>query len=156
MTVHRLTPKLRASDAAAVEPAPEQLYSIRTLAAELNITARAIRFYEAKGLIRPQRIRSQRLFSHADRARLLLILRGKRLGFSLAEVADYLDLYDADPGQVEQMRLLQTLVRDRIALLEAQRRDIDVTLEELKDISNDVSGALRRMAVSTSMKPDGR
>lgn len=149
MTVHRLVPKQAAPKVET--PAEEQLYSIRTLAAELNITARAIRFYEAKGLIKPKRIRSQRLFTHADRARLLLILRGKRLGFSLAEVSDYLDLYDADPGQVEQMKLLLALVRDRIGLLEAQRRDIDQTLDELKTISNDVVSALARMNAKTSL-----
>ncbi len=149
MTVHRLIPKQAAGKP---EPAAEEpLYSIRTLAAELNITTRAIRFYEAKGLIKPRRIRSQRLFTRADRARLLLILRGKRLGFSLAEVSDYLDLYDADPGQVEQMKLLLTLVRDRIGLLEAQRRDIDQTLDELKTIANDVVAALTRMNATTSL-----
>lgn len=149
MTVHRLIPKQAAGKP---EPAAEEpLYSIRTLAAELNITTRAIRFYEAKGLIKPRRIRSQRLFTGADRARLLLILRGKRLGFSLAEVSDYLDLYDADPGQVEQMKLLLTLVRDRIGLLEAQRRDIDQTLDELKTIANDVVAALTRMNATTSL-----
>jgi DNA-binding transcriptional MerR regulator len=149
VTVHRLIPKQAAGKP---EPAAEEpLYSIRTLAAELNITTRAIRFYEAKGLIKPRRIRSQRLFTRADRARLLLILRGKRLGFSLAEVSDYLDLYDADPGQVEQMKLLLTLVRDRIGLLEAQRRDIDQTLDELKTIANDVVAALTRMNATTSL-----
>ena len=152
MTVHRLIPK-QASPTMPAES--EQLYSIRTLAAELNITARAIRFYESKGLIKPKRIRSQRLFTHADRARLMLILRGKRLGFSLAEVSDYLDLYDADPGQLEQMRLLLALVRDRITLLEAQRRDIDQTLDELKTISNDVVAALTRMNATARVKPDG-
>lgn len=153
MTVHRLVPKQAGAKSGpkTETPAEEQLYSIRTLAAELNITARTIRFYEAKGLIKPKRIRSQRLFTHADRARLLLILRGKRLGFSLAEVSDYLDLYDADPGQVEQMKLLLALVRDRIGLLEAQRRDIDQTLEELKTISNDVVSALARMNAKTSL-----
>lgn len=151
MTVHRLIPK-QASPTMPAES--EQLYSIRTLAAELNITARAIRFYESKGLIKPKRIRSQRLFTHADRARLMLILRGKRLGFSLAEVSDYLDLYDADPGQLEQMRLLLALVRDRITLLEAQRRDIDQTLDELKTISNDVVAALTRMNATARVKPD--
>lgn len=153
MTVHRLVPKHPAAKAGpkSETPAEEQLYSIRTLAAELNITTRAIRFYEAKGLIKPKRIRSQRLFTHADRARLLLILRGKRLGFSLAEVSDYLDLYDADPGEVEQMKLLLALVRDRIGLLEVQRRDIDQTLEELKTISNDVVAALARMNAKTSL-----
>lgn len=149
MTVHRLVPKQVSGQ--DEPPVAEQLYSIRTLAAELNITTRAIRFYESKGLIKPRRIRSQRLFTHADRARLLLILRGKRLGFSLAEVSDYLDLYDADPGQVEQMKLLLALVRDRIGLLEAQRRDIDQTLDELKTISNDVVSALARMNAKTSL-----
>ena len=149
MSVHRLIPKPATQKAA--ESIEEPLYSIRTLAAELNITTRAIRFYEAKGLIKPRRIRSQRLFTHADRARLLLIMRAKRLGFSLAEVSDYLDLYDADPGQVEQMKLLLALVRDRIGLLEAQRRDIDQTLEELKTISDDVVSALAQRGSKTSL-----
>jgi len=155
VTVHRLVPKAIDPPAAA-EPADPQFYSIRTLAAEMNITARAIRFYESKGLIKPQRIRNQRLFSHADRARLQLILRGKRLGFTLAEVSDYLDLYDADPAQIEQMRLLRALVLDRIALLEAQRRDIDQTLAELKSISSDVDTALHRLNATPRLKPADR
>ncbi len=149
MTVQRLASKPATQKAA--EPTEEPLFSIRTLAAELNITTRAIRFYEAKGLIKPRRIRSQRLFTHADRARLLLIMRAKRLGFSLAEVSDYLDLYDADPGQVEQMKLLLALVRDRIGLLEAQRRDIDQTLEELKTIADDVATTLAQRGSKTSL-----
>lgn len=152
MSVHKFHTKNKVAKAGPVEP---QYYTIRTLAVELNITARAIRFYESKGLIQPLRIGSQRLFSHADRARLQLILRGKRLGFSLAEVADYLDLYDADPAQLEQMRLLRVMVLDRIVLLESQRRDIDQTLDELRSITTEIDTALHRLNAAPTFETDG-
>ena len=152
MSVHKFNAKNKAAKAATLEP---QYYTIRTLAAELNITARAIRFYESKGLIHPLRIGSQRLFSHADRARLQLILRGKRLGFSLAEVADYLDLYDADPAQLEQMRLLRAMVLDRIVLLDSQRRDIDQTLDELRSITTEIDTALHHLNAAPTFGTEG-
>lgn len=76
--------------------APGRLYTVTELAAELGMTARAIRFYEDKGLITPQRAGTTRVYSSRDRARMILILRGKRLGFSLGTIREYLDLYDAD------------------------------------------------------------
>ncbi len=110
------------------------LFSITELADELGVTPRAIRFYEAKGLLEPQRAGATRVYTHRDRARLQIILRGKRLGFSLALVQKYLDLYDADPTQKVQMQHLLAGARQRIAELEAQRQDLELTIEELREI----------------------
>jgi DNA-binding transcriptional MerR regulator len=98
------------------------------------VTTRAIRFYEAKGLIAPARRGVARSYSRRDRARLLLILRGKNLGFSLEEIAQYLALYDADPAQVAQTRMLLTRIEAAIEDLQMKRADLDRTLRELKDI----------------------
>ncbi|MEJ2117650.1 MAG: MerR family DNA-binding transcriptional regulator [Alphaproteobacteria bacterium] len=111
-----------------------QLYSIGDLASEFDISTRAIRFYESKGLIGPERAGANRIFTRRDRARLILILRGKRLGFSLSTIAEYLDLYDADPDQAAQTRLLLEKVETAIASLENKRQDIDKTLTELAEI----------------------
>ncbi len=80
------------------------LYSVSQLARQLGVTARTIRFYEDKHLINPQRAGTTRVYTHRDRARLVLILRGKRLGFSLREIKEFLDLYDADPQHHLQTR----------------------------------------------------
>lgn len=127
-------------------PAGPELFTIQQLAEELGVTQRAIRFYEAKGLLKPRRVGTMRVFGRRDRARLQLVLRGIRLGFTLAEVREYLDLYDADPTQREQMRLLLARVNDRIAALEAQRRDLDEALGELHDIAGQVQRALDQPA----------
>ena len=104
------------------------LYTVNQLAGELGVTARAIRFYEAKGLIAPRRAGTTRVFDRRDRARLMLVLRGKRLGFSLASIREFLDLYDADRTQAAQLRLLLDSTRARIRELERQRVDLDQTL----------------------------
>lgn len=111
-----------------------KIYSVTELARELGVTARAIRFYEDQGLLSPQRAGNTRVYSHRDRARMILILRGKRLGFSLRVIKEFLDLYVVDVTQVEQMQLLLAKVRERSRLLEDQRRALDETLHELKDI----------------------
>jgi DNA-binding transcriptional MerR regulator len=110
------------------------LFSIGDLAGEFGISTRAIRFYEIKRLIAPRRVGANRVYSRRDRARLLLILRGKRLGFSLDEVAEYLNLYDVDPHQLAQTRLLLQKVENAIADLEQKQIDIEKTLAELKEI----------------------
>lgn len=115
--------------------AGQDLYTVNQLADALGITPRAIRFYESKGLIAPSRVGSMRVFTRHDRGRLLLVLRGIRLGLSLAEVRDYLDLYDTDPTQHGQVRLLLGKVRARITTLEAQRQDLDQALTELRAIA---------------------
>jgi DNA-binding transcriptional MerR regulator len=112
----------------------DRLYTIGELAGELHVTTRTIRFYEAKGLIAPARRGVARSYTRRDRARLKLILRGKNLGFSLDEIAQYLKMYDADPTQNAQTQLLLTRVETAIADLQDKRADIERTLKELKDI----------------------
>jgi DNA-binding transcriptional MerR regulator len=109
-----------------------ELYSIADLAREFGISTRAIRFYEAKGLLSPERLGSTRVFRRRDRARLILILRGKRLGFSLRDISDYLGLYDAD--RTQQVHLLAEKVNDRLQALERQRTDLETTISELREI----------------------
>ncbi len=120
-----------------------QIYTVPELAKDLGVTPRTIRFYEQKGLVSPQRAGSTRVYTKADRARMLIILRGKRLGFSLREIADYLDLYTADPTQSEQIRMLLGQVRHRIKDLTEQRQALDITLEELRDIEQQSIDALK-------------
>lgn len=126
-----------------------ELFTVNQLAEELGVTARAIRFYEAKGLIAPRRAGTTRVFDRRDRARLLLVLRGKRLGFSLAEIREYLDLYDADRSQVSQVNALLGKTRERIAVLEQQRRDLDQTLAELREVARQAEAALKQRSVTT-------
>lgn len=115
-------------------PVPENrdLFAIADLAKEFGISTRAIRFYEAKGLLAPERVGATRIFRRRDRARLILILRGKRLGFSLRDISDYLSLYDAN--RTQQVHLLTAKVDERLASLEAQLQDLQTTISELKEI----------------------
>jgi len=119
----------------------EQLYTVNQLAEELEITPRALRFYEVKGLLAPNRVGNNRVYTKRDRARLKLILRGKRLGFSLAEIREYLDLYNVDGG-VEQQKTLLKRVQKRLKDLAQQREDLEATVQELKDIETQVTGLL--------------
>lgn len=112
----------------------EPTYTISDLAKEFNITTRAIRFYESRGLIRPERVGLSRRYSKRDRARLILILRGRNLGFTVEDVGQYLALYDADPGQQAQTRLLLDKIAGAIATLESKRDDIERALSELGEI----------------------
>ena len=110
------------------------MLTITELAREAGVTARAIRFYESKGLLTPRRAGTTRIYTHRERGRLQLILRGKRLGFSLTDIGEYLDLYDADPSQHDQIVLLLDKVNNRIGELESQKADIDDTLKELSGV----------------------
>jgi DNA-binding transcriptional MerR regulator len=112
----------------------EEIYSVTELAKDLGITPRTIRFYEAQGLISPQRAGTTRVYTYRDRARMELILRGKRLGFSLKDIKEFLDLYVVDTTQVEQIQLLVQKVQGRIAQLEDQRQAVETSLAELRDI----------------------
>jgi DNA-binding transcriptional MerR regulator len=116
---------------------------VTELAKELGMTARAVRFYEDKGLITPQRAGTTRVYSARDRARMILILRGKRLGFALSEIKEYLDLYDVDVTQHAQLRALLAAVAKRRAQLLAQRQAIDEALAELADIAVQSEAALK-------------
>jgi len=120
----------------------EKIYSVTELAKDLGITARTIRFYEDKGLIAPQRAGTTRVYSHRDRARMILILRGKQLGFSLREIKEYLDLYVVDTSQVEQLHLLLKKVRSRITQLEEQQKALIQSLTELRGVEKLAADAL--------------
>ncbi len=124
--------------------AKTHLYSIGDLSAEFEISPRAIRFYEDQGLLAPQRIGGNRIYSARDRARLKLVLRGKRLGFALADIREMLDLYDADARHLEQLRALRAKARARIEELERQLREVNETLEELRHVEAAVIDHIRQ------------
>src|SRR5262245_13717982 len=109
-------------------------WSIAELASEYDVTLRTIRFYEDSGLISPERRGTTRIYHPRDRVRLGLILRGKRLGFTLGEIATIVDMYDAEPGEEGQLAYLLEQIDRRRAELEQRRRDIDETLAELGDV----------------------
>lgn len=115
------------------EPENRDLFAIADLAREFDISTRAIRFYETKGLLQPERVGATRVFRRRDRARLILILRGKRLGFSLRDISEYLSLYDAQ-SQSAQVSLLIAKVDERLSLLERQKADLETTIDELREI----------------------
>jgi DNA-binding transcriptional MerR regulator len=119
-----------------------QFYSVTQLGTNLGVSARTIRFYEDKGLISPQRAGNNRVYTLRDRARMTLILRGKKLGFSLREIKEYLDLYDADPTHAKQLRLLLKAVSSRILQLEDQQVALTEALSELRDVESQAQTAL--------------
>lgn len=108
-------------------------WGIADLASEFGVTTRTIRFYEDKGLIAPERRGQRRVYHARDKVRLQLIMRGKRLGFSLEEIRAMIDMYDADPTEVAQLELFLDKLRGRQAQLRAQREDIDLVLAEIAD-----------------------
>ena len=127
---------------AVAEHETDSVYSVTELAVDLGITARAIRHYESKGLLSPRRAGKIRVYSHRERGRLQIILRGKRLGFSLADIGEYLDLYDADATQHEQLVLLLDRISTRLTDLEQQKGDLATLLTELRDIRSQTLAAL--------------
>ena len=122
--------------AETAEPATARLLTVTELGDQLGVTARAIRFYEDKGLISPERVGATRVYSRRETARMQLILRGKRLGFSLRDIKQFLDLYDVDPTHNEQRRQLLSRVRARIGELEKTRAAVAKTLAELHEIED--------------------
>jgi DNA-binding transcriptional MerR regulator len=132
-----VTPREKLKDSSA-----GQFYSVTQLGTDLGVSARTIRFYEDKGLIAPQRAGNNRVYTLRDRARMTLILRGKKLGFSLREIKEYLDLYDADPTHAKQLRLLLKAVGSRILQLEDQQIALNEALSELRDVESQAQSAL--------------
>jgi DNA-binding transcriptional MerR regulator len=111
--------------------AMNKTFSIRHLTKEFSVTARTLRFYEDEGLIAPERRGQTRIYSVKDRARIILILRGRRLGFSLAEIREYLALYNREDN-ASQLSHARKKCEERIALFEKQKLDIDVAIGELR------------------------
>jgi DNA-binding transcriptional MerR regulator len=137
--------------AASVVPSeprdPQRIYSIAELAREYAVTARTIRFYEDEGLIAPRRQGLMRLYTAGDRTRLGWILRGKRLGFSLAEIKELLDLYHVDRTGVSQLRELLNRSRQHIEDLQRRRRDLDAHIQEFKDVETQVAAELKKRGI---------
>jgi DNA-binding transcriptional MerR regulator len=131
---HRLAMNARPARVPVVAEEPERFWTIGELAKEHAITTRTIRFYESRQLIAPARKGIARTYSRRDRARLILILRGKNLGFSLDEIREFLDLRDADPAHLKQTQTLLASVETRIRDLETKQVDIERSLSELRAV----------------------
>lgn len=111
---------------------PARTYTIRQLCLEFKCTPRALRFYEDKGLLTPARDGMNRVYSYRDRARLQLILRGKRVGLSLSEIGEILDLYEVDESGAQQAAKSLKKFQERIVALEQQKKDIDDAIAQLQ------------------------
>jgi DNA-binding transcriptional MerR regulator len=118
------------------------LYSTTELAAAAGVTPRTVRFYEAQGLLQPQRAGVTRVYSYKDRARLALIRRSKKLGFSLEAIAEVLALYNIDPVRTQQARAALDKARSRIADLEEKMTDLQQTLRELRKLEQQAAAQL--------------
>ncbi|MEO5711485.1 MAG: MerR family DNA-binding transcriptional regulator [Nocardioidaceae bacterium] len=114
----------------------QDVWSITALAEEFGVTPRTLRHYEDVGLINPERRGTTRLFHARDRIRLQLILRGKRLGFSLPEIRTIVNMYDEQPGEAGQLEYLLQQIEVRRAELDQRRRDIDDTMTELAHVES--------------------
>lgn len=121
----------------------ETEYSIGELAREFDLTLRTLRFYEDKGMLRPRRVGIQRIYTRKDRARLKLIVMGKKVGFSLQDIAEMLDLYDLKDGQESQLTLARSRFMEQIELLEQQKQDIEQAVVELQRTVEVVTGMLK-------------
>lgn len=124
------------------QPKDSTLLTATELGKVLDVSPRTLRFYETKKLINPIRVGNRRIYNYKDSARMKLILRGKRIGFSLDEIKEFLDLYDADPSQIKQINLLHGRVKERINQLVQQKNDINKTLKELNEIYQTADTAL--------------
>jgi DNA-binding transcriptional MerR regulator len=133
-------------------PGRDQTYSITDLCREFGVTPRTLRFYEQKGLLSPARRGWTRLFNYRDRARLQLILRGKRVGFALEEIKEMLDLYNLKDGQLTQLRVASTKLKDRLVGLRKQRGEIEEAIADLERTCDIVDGMLREREMALPRK----
>lgn len=127
-------------------------YSIGQLANEFAITTRSIRFYEEQGLLKPQRNGNTRVYQHKDKVQLTLILRGKRLNFSLAEIKEILSLYQNENNSYSQLEFLLALIPNKRALLLQQRQDIEVLLTELTQLEQHCQNSLQLQVPSAQVQ----
>ncbi|GAB2713268.1 MerR family transcriptional regulator [Halomonas garicola] len=133
--------------------ATKKTYSIGDLAQEFDVTTRSVRFYENQGLLYPTRRGQTRIFSSKDRVRLKLILRGKRMGLSLAETKELFDLWDeTTSGSEKQLLLMLKTIKRRRAVLEQQKEDIAMMEMELNTAENRCLEALKK--VSSTLRSD--
>ncbi|HSP59519.1 MAG TPA: MerR family DNA-binding protein [Ornithinimicrobium sp.] len=123
----------------------EPTWTIAQMADDYGVTHRALRHYEHLGLVDPEREGQRRVYRRRERTRLALILRGRRLGFSLEEISTILGMYDDQPGEAGQLRYLLDQIGDRRADLERRRRDVEESLRELEDLERRCSADLDRM-----------
>ena len=136
----------RAGRPAQAGPA-EQTWTVGELADELGITTRTLRFYEAEGLIAPARAGSARVYDHRDRARLRLILRGKRFGMSLSEIREIVDMYDgAASSERRQLETLLTRLDEITADLTARQRDLKRTMSEVGEVAQQCRDRLAQLS----------
>jgi DNA-binding transcriptional MerR regulator len=153
MTTRRSVPPRAAGAAAARSPAT---YPISALAREFALTTRAIRFYEDCGLITPARVGGARVYGERERVRIKLILRGKRLGLSLAEIAEILDLYEVSRNERAQLEKFLVVLADRRARLLQQKEDIDATLAEIAGVERECRRLLKEAAAERERARAGR
>lgn len=130
-------------------PNIDRTYTISELAREFEVTPRALRFYEDKGLLTPRREGMNRVYSHRDRGKLQMILRGKRVGLSLIEIKEILDLYKVD--QRAQAQTMLKRFKARVVALEAQREDVDAAIEMLHDYMGKIEDFLSKPAAPAAM-----
>ena len=134
---------------------PDKTYTISDLAKEFGVTTRTIRFYEEKGMISPLRDGLKRLYSSADRVRIKLILRGKRIGMPLQECVDVIDMYDPEHNNAEQLHSLINKVKERREQLLQQKRDIDDMLTGLDEVQSLCKQSLAsKVASNPTTKPE--
>ncbi|MCP4074514.1 MAG: MerR family DNA-binding transcriptional regulator [Hyphomicrobiales bacterium] len=126
-----------------------EFHTITELTKEFGISTRTIRFYEDEGLIKPVRRGRTRLFRPTDRRRLMFILRGKRLGFSIAEIREVMNMYKEPPGEEGQLRLLIRRINEKRNELEQKRLDIDLTIQELDHAEEQSLARLAELGVGT-------
>jgi DNA-binding transcriptional MerR regulator len=128
-------------------------FTIRQLTKEFSVTARTLRFYEDEGLIAPARRGQTRIYSPRDRARIILILRGRRVGFSLAEIREILDLYDVHDGGKAQIMHARKKFAERVETLERQKIDIEESLTELRRAIHTIDDAFAKGAAPVLNQP---
>jgi len=130
-------------------PQKREFNTISELTKEFGISTRTIRFYEDEGLIKPVRRGRTRLFRQTDRRRLMFILRGKRLGFSIAEIREVMNMYKEPPGEEGQLRLLIRRINEKRLELEQKRVDIDLTIQELDHAEEQSLARLAELGVGS-------